>query len=85
VGLLEPRGRPAEIHDRQRAVSGIKIQNGGLETVRRFFLRGSFSYAEGVTEISPGLEQRDYPGLSPKKLFPTLKGAANPQNSVHSK
>jgi hypothetical protein len=36
VGLLEPRGRPAEIHDRQRAVSGIKIQNGGLETVRRF-------------------------------------------------
>jgi hypothetical protein len=35
-----PRGRPAEIHDRQRAVSEIKIQNGGLETVRRFcFLR----------------------------------------------
>src|SRR5271154_2918844 len=38
MGLQLPRGRPAEIHDRQRAVSEIKIQNGGLETVRRFFV-----------------------------------------------
>ncbi len=38
MGLLEPRGRPAEIHDRQGAVSEIKIQSGGLETVRRFFV-----------------------------------------------
>jgi hypothetical protein len=38
MGLQLPRGRPAEIHDRQRAVSEIKIQNGGLEAVRRFFV-----------------------------------------------
>jgi hypothetical protein len=50
VGLLEPRGRPAEIHDRQRAVSEIEIQNGGLETVRRFlFLRINISSNQGTT------------------------------------
>jgi hypothetical protein len=50
MGLLEPRGRPAEIHDRQRAVSGIKIQNGGLETVHRFLFSGINFYGLAVVK-----------------------------------
>ena len=38
MGLQLPRGRLAKIHDRQRTVSEIQIQTGGLETVRRFFV-----------------------------------------------
>jgi hypothetical protein len=30
---------------------------------------GEFKYAEGVTEISLGLEQRDYPRKTSRKLF----------------
>jgi hypothetical protein len=60
VGLLEPRGRPAEIHDRQRAVSEIKIQNGGLETVRRFL----FSRINLFFEANLGVRQRKSPSPS---------------------
>jgi hypothetical protein len=38
MGLQLPRGRPAEIHDRQSAASEIKIQNGGTVSSPPFFV-----------------------------------------------
>lgn len=68
MGLFQPRGRPAEIHHQQGPVSESKIQNGGLETVRRFYaLKALRKLAQGCEVARPA--RPDLPWVTRKKQF----------------
>jgi len=47
--------------------------------------RPSFGCAEGATEISPGLEQRDYPGFTSHKIIFSLSSPNEERAGVRSR
>jgi len=64
--LLENRG--LRITEGNEGGRGLDSKAGGLLQIQ-FHELPRLKCAEGATEISPGLEQRDYPGFTSHKII----------------